>query len=379
MTLLTICIPVTAPADTLMGNVREMLTSEREDVEVLIGDFAGGTQTALQDLADAVQDPRVRVIPAAPEARISADWEISAGWNALIPEARGAWISIIGAQDYLDPELGAVIAAMVRRVPDADALSWGRARYVPPTLRQGQEIAIIPTGSRMLLPEQKDMMRAQFYWETAGDRPDCHFSAWHGAVRRDLLERTREAFSDVYFEQPSPAIDSACKTIMLARRMVHWERPLSVQTGPLAPCGTRDDQGDQRFADFPFSARTGPAAAAALAIEAFKRRYGIELEGWEDNFLKACARDCETAATGETFHAKKTAYAHEIMAWRGKRGLAAFRPEFRRKPKIQRFKGVMEDHLHFDMEMDSTRTAADFYRLIDAMLFPVRLLDDKLA
>ncbi len=31
------------------------------------------------------------------------------------------------------------------------------------------------------------------------------------------------------------------------------------------------------------------------------------------------------------------------------------------------------------MAVDDTQTAADFFRLIDAMLFPVHLLDDKLA
>jgi hypothetical protein len=31
------------------------------------------------------------------------------------------------------------------------------------------------------------------------------------------------------------------------------------------------------------------------------------------------------------------------------------------------------------MDMDRTGSAAEFYRLINAMLFPVHLLDDKLA
>ena len=197
--------------------------------------------------------------------------------------------------------------------------------------------------------------------------------------RRWRLERTREAFSGIFFEQASPAIDSTCKTVMLARRMVLWERPLSVQSVAASSSGTGAEEAHQPFADFSFSARTGPAAATALAIEAFKRRYGIELEGWEDNFVRACARDCETAATGEKFHAKKTAYTKAIMAWRGKRGMTSFKPEFKRKPKFPQFKGVKNDHLHFDMAMDHTRTAADFYRLINAMLFPVHLLDDKLA
>ncbi|MDP2120175.1 MAG: hypothetical protein Q8K28_09755 [Hoeflea sp.] len=377
MTLLSICIPVSTPETALTGTVREMLASARSDFELVVGDFTGGRLADLSRLAGELHDARLRVI--APDVPAEPSQEMSACWNAMIPLARGAWISVIGAQDHLDPELAAVIEAVVKRVPDADALAWGRARYVPPALRQGQEIARIATGSRMILPEQKDLMRGRFYWDHATGLGDCHPGLWHGAVRRDLVERIRAGFSGVDVEGPAPAIDSACKTIMLARRPVFWERPLSVQGAATASSGPDAGDTDPPFADFPFSASTGAAAAAALAVEAFKRRYGIELDGWEDNFIQACVRDCETADSGERFHARKTAYSQAILAWRGKRGLAAFKPEFKRKPGIPRFQGVRDHHLHFDMAMDDTQTEADFYRLIDALLFPVQLLDDKLA
>tara|TARA_R110002020_G_scaffold194317_2_gene395022 strand:+ start:6296 stop:7417 length:1122 start_codon:yes stop_codon:yes gene_type:complete len=373
VTLVSICIPIRQADAALASTVRRMLGNRRTDFEILIGDFTDGKLADLQLLADELRDPRLRVVVGAAEHGLT----VSAAWNETVAEARGAWISIIGAADYIDPDVGAVIEATIKRVPDADCLSWSRARYVPPALRQGREIAVIGTGSRLLLPEQKDAMRNLFYWDGASDRPDCPFGAWHGAVRRDLLERIREAFSGVWFEQAAADIDSACKTVTLARRMMFWERPLSVQgAAPTPPAAAGSGP---PFADFPFQASIGPAAAAALGIEAFKRRYGIELQGWEDNFLKACVKDCETAATGEQFHAKKTAYAEAILAWRGKRALAAFKPEFRRKPKLTRFQGVRDGHLHLDMAMDHTETAAEFYRLIDALLFPVHLLDDKLA
>ena len=363
------------PDPDLAASLRQMLASERGDVEILVGDFAGGAVAELLQTEPGLGDTRLRLVPPADGHEALPD--LAACANRMIPEARGAWICLIEAHDYADPEICAVIEAATRRVPDADALSWGRARHVPPALRQGRDIAIIPTGSRLLAPEQADAMRSQFYWEGASDRPDCPFGAWHGAVRRDLLERTRAAFSGVWFEQAAADIDSACKTVTLARRLVFWERPLSVQGAAPTPAATTES--GSHFADFPFKTSAGPAAAAALAIEAFKRRYGIELSGWEDNFIQACVKDCETAATGDQFHAKKTAYADAILAWRGKRALASFRPEFRRKPKLPRFQGVRDGRLHFNMAMDHTRTAAEFYRLIDAMLFPVELLDDKLA
>lgn len=379
MTLLSICIPVLKPDEAIAGSVRQMLLSERTDFEILIADYAGDEETALSGLAEDINDTRLRLISPGGDDKSSTPADAGGCWNQMIPQTRGAWITIINASDYADPEICEVIRATLKRVPQADALSWGRAWYVPPAMRTGREIARIPTGSRLTLPDQKDMMRSQFYWDGAADRPVCHFGAWHGAVRRDLLERTREAFSGVYFEQAAPDIDSACKTVMLAQRPVSWERPLSVQCGVSGLAASAADEPGSRRQEFPFSAETGIAASTALTIEAFKHRYGIELGGWEDNFIKACAHDCETAASGEQFHARKAAYAEAIAAWRGKRALAGFKPEFKRKPKIPRFQGVKDQHLYFDMQMDHTQTAAGFYRLVDAMLFPVHLLDDKLA
>ena len=374
MTLLSICIPVMKPGAPVAANVRQMLKSERTDFEIVIADFTGAGDTGLTELARDLKDERLRLVSDESDSDNSAVAGLDACWNRIIPHTRGAWISFIDASDYADPGIAEVIRVTLKRVADADALSWGRAGYVPPELRDSRDTARIPTGSLVTLPDQKDMMRSQFYWDGATDRPACGFGVRHGAVRRELLEKTRDAFSKVYFEQATPDIDSTCKTVLLAQRLVSWERPLSVQCATaLSAFPAATD------ADFPFAADSGIAAATACAIEAFKRRYGIEIDGWEDNFIKACVHDCEMATTGEQFHARKAAYAKAILDWRGKRALSGFKPEFKRKPKLPRFQGFKDQHLHINMEMGETRTAADFYRMIDAMLFPVHLLDDKLA
>jgi hypothetical protein len=75
----------------------------------------------------------------------------------------------------------------------------------------------------------------------------------------------------------------------------------------------------------------------------------------------------------------RQAYANAIRDWAGKRGLKEFKPEFKRKPKVQRFQGIMDETLYFDMAMDATQDSVSFYRLINAISFPVHLLDHKLA
>jgi hypothetical protein len=301
VTLLSICIPVASPCPGFEHALKQMLLSARSDFEILVCDFRDVTDRASGPLAAGITDLRLRVIDmdAAPASQSSA-------WNQMIEHATGDWISIIGENDYADPEICEVIAATLKRVPDADALSWGRAEFVPPDARDGREIACVPTGSKMLLPEQDDMIRRLFYWEGASERPDCHFSVWHGAVRRTVLDQISAAFSNVYFENDRPDIDSLCKVTMLAKRMVFWERPLSVQCRCSSDADAVPSMDAQALEGFPFSYGMGVAAASALAIEAFKRRYGIELDGWQSGFIAACMKDCETATSGEAFHARKT-------------------------------------------------------------------------
>ncbi|WP_421779121.1 glycosyltransferase [Hoeflea sp.] len=354
-----------------------MLQSARTDFEIVIAEPDSGSNRDMKPLVRPGDDPRLRIVEP-----LAGSTDPSDQWNHLLAHSRGKWITVIGGDDYADPEICEVLAATLKRVPDTEALSWGRAEFVPPQARTGRRIARIPTGSKLLVPEQTEMMRRLFYWEGASDRPDCHFGAWHGAVRRDVLDRIGEAFSDRVFEQAQPGIDNLCKVTMLGKRMVMWERPLSVQcTGSpdasTPPAPRAQDEADWKA--FPFDPGTGVAALTAVSIEAFKRRYGIELDGWQQGFIAACARDCETAETGEAFHLRKAAYERAILEWAGKRALKSFKPEFRRKPKVPRFQGVKDGMLYFDMDMDATRDAAGFYRLINALSFPVHLLDYKLA
>jgi hypothetical protein len=365
-----------------------MLASKRDDFEILIGDNSDDAAPLAGFVAE-MNDSRLRLL--APEEKPLA---MQDNWERMPQHARGEWISIIGDDDYLDPDLCEVLRLTTQRVPNADALTWGRSYFVWPEARSHREITRIPTGSHLMHMEKKDLMRKMFFWEDAKDRPACPFGIYHGALKKDLLERIRSAFSNRYFEHPNADYDSICKTVMMADMCIYWERPLSVFGACAASntAGLRDtavglerirtvraeNESQLEAADFPFPIELGITSSVAHAVEWFKQRYGIELNGWEEGFINACAGDCESQTDRARFEEKKAGYAAAIRQWRGAQALKLFNPTFKHRPDVPKFMGHAEAHLNFDMGIGNAQTAAEFYNLLNGMLFPVRLLESRL-
>ncbi|WP_340160871.1 glycosyltransferase family 2 protein [uncultured Hoeflea sp.] len=388
MTRLTICIPTRNRQRYAMDAARHMLASKRDDFEVLIADNSDDPAPLAGFVAEQ-NDDRLRLLP--PEDKPLA---MQDNWNRMPDQARGEWISIIGDDDYLDPDLCEVLRLTTQRVPNADAVTWGRSYFVWPEARSHREITRIPTGSHLRHMEKKDLMRKMFFWEDAKDRPACPFGIYHGALKKELLDKIRDTFSNRYFEHPNADYDSICKTVMMAEMCIYWERPLSVFGACSASntAGLRDtavglerirtvreeNNGLLEAADFPFPVELGITSSVAHAMEWFKQRYGIELSGWEEGFIKACAGDCESQNDRARFEEKKAGYAAAIKQWRGAQALKLFNPTFKYRPDVPKFMGHAEDHLNFDMGLGNAQTAAEFYHLLNGMLFPVDLLESRL-
>ena len=388
MTRLTICIPTRNRQIYAMDAVRHMLASVRQDFEILLGDNSDDG-SVLAGFVEEMNDSRLRLLP--PE---SEPLSMRANWERMPDHARGEWVSFIGDDDYLDPELCEALRVTSERVPNVDAFTWGRSHFVWPEARISRQFTTIPTGSHLVHLSKEDLMRKMFFWEGAKDRPVCSFGVYHGALKKDLLERIRDAFSDRYFEHPNVDYDSICKTVMMADRCIFWERPLSVFGTCKASnsLGLRDaeackrslkvfiaeNDSDLEATNFPFPIGLGITTSVAHTIEWFKQRYGIELNGWQDNFIAACAKDCELQQDRAWFEEKKAGYASAIKSWRGPKALKLFNPVYNYRRDVQKFLGHTEGKLHFDMSIGNAQTAAEYYKLIDAMMFPVKLLESRL-
>lgn len=275
-----------------------------------------------------------------------------------------------------------------------DALTWGRLYFIWPDARKGREITKMPTGSHLIGIKKEDMIRKLFFWEEASDRPRCPFGVYHGAVRRTLLDDIRNTFSDQYFGHQIVDYDNICRTLMVATAFVYFERPMSVfgackasntaalRNEKVAPAlfeaFRKEMDGPMEAANFPFPVEIGITAQIGHVIEAFKQEQGIEITAWEDNFIKACARDCENHFDRRTFEARKEAYRQAIIEWRGKNALACFNPTYKFRPDIPPFIGLHEDKLNLEMDIGGAESAAEYYSILNTMLFPISLLESRL-
>lgn len=389
MTLLSICIPTRNRQIYAMSAVREMVKSGRQDFEIVLADNSDDA-TPLAEFIAELADPRVKLL--APEASVLS---MRANWERMVPHTTGEWLSYIGDDDYVDPELCEVIKLTKRRVPSVDAISWGRLYFIWPEARQRREITKVPTGSHLIGVGKEEMMRKLFFWEDATDRPQCPFGVYHGTVRRSLMDEIRDAFGGVYFGHPIVDYDNICRTLLLAKGLVHFERPLSVFGACAASntIGLRDPDaaatltkvfraemdGVIEARDFPFPIELGITAQIGHVIECFKQNQGIEITAWEDNFIQACARCCEGQPSKALFEDRRSGYSKAITEWRGEAALKLFKPVYKARQDLPPFIGVNDKTLSFDMAIGNAQSAAEFYGILDTMLFPIHLLESRIA
>ena len=388
MTVLSICIPTRNRQAYAMSAVREMLLSERQNFEVVLADNSDDPAPLAQFAAE-IDDPRIRLLPPAQQVL-----SMRANWERIIPETSGEWISFIGDDDYLDPDLCEVLRVTESIVPNVDALTWGRLYFIWPDARKVREVTKMPTGSHLIGIKKEDMIRKLFFWEDASDRPKCPFGVYHGAVRRTLLDDIHRTFSGQYFGHQIVDYDNICRTLMVANQLVYFERPMSVFGACKASntMGLRDEEaartvletfrkemdGSIETANFPFPVELGIAAQIGHVIEAFKQEQGIEISAWEDNFIKACAHDCENHFDRDIFEARKEAYRKAIVQWRGKDALAAFKPTYKFRTDLPPFIGVHDKEISLDMSIGDAASAAEYYGILNTMMFPVSLLEGRL-
>ncbi|MCD2174633.1 glycosyltransferase family 2 protein [Rhizobium sp. C4] len=323
--------------------MRALLASTRRDIELVLTDNSDDPSIMDAFIEGLADDPRIRYLRSQEKPLSMVD-----NWERTMAAATGRWVAFIGDDDYLDPDLADLIVAIEARVPDIDAIAWNRLTFHWPGAREQEMHTAIPTGCRIVEVARDDLMRKTFGWEGAGRVPTFMFSAYHATVRRDLVEKNRTRFGNRYFEHPVVDQDSAFKIIATARRFIFSERPFSVlgtcPTSNSASIGRVDDNArrhaefmadlgrnmdnDPHMADFPFPSAYGVTASVGVSQHWFRTTYGLKYDGWEENFARSCALDCQSAATREDFEIIRARYEAGFRAWQHGRFLPFFQPVY---------------------------------------------------
>jgi hypothetical protein len=367
--------------------IRALLASSRSDIEFVFTDNSDDPSIMDAFIDGIGNDPRIRYLASEPKSLSMVD-----NWERTMAAATGRWVAFIGDDDYIDPNVADLIAAIETRVPDVDAIAWNRLTFHWPGARADVMQTAVPTGCQIVEVLRDDLMRKTFGWEGAGRVPTFMFSAYHAAVRRDLVEKNRARFGNRYFEHPVVDQDSAFKIISTARRFIFSERPFSVLgTCPAsnsASIGRVDDTArrhaefmadlgrnmddDPHMADFPFPSAYGVTASVGVSQHWFRTTYGLEHEGWEENFARSCALDTQSAATREDFEIIRTRYEAGFRVWHGGRYLPYFQPVYTETARADgpAFRGVTPLLVHIGEDFAGAETPLALYEAAAGMMTP---------
>ncbi|MGV3550816.1 glycosyltransferase family 2 protein [Rhizobium sp.] len=378
---LSICVPSRNRQHSFRQTIGDLLASRRQDIEFVFADNSD-TPGIMDGFMAGISDSRIRYLPSADSPLAMQD-----NWERTIRAAGGEWIAFIGDDDYIDADVIDAIAAVAQRRPDVDAIGWSRPSFKWPDYRPFPGNACIALGNTAHIANRAEQIDTLFRWKGASPVPKTSFSAYHGAVRRTAMDRIRANFSDRYFEHPTVDFDCAAKLLISGSTFVYIDRPFSV-LGATAQSNssamgryTRVDEINAGLAPsegpafdihgFPFTSRLGVAASILATLNWLTIRYGLPMDGWEENFFRALAIDCSKAEDRAGFDTHVAACREAIAGWQDGRWLDAFNPRFMPRGRATPFTGMRGSNLFIDESVGGCATPAAFYRLVQSMLAPV--------
>lgn len=388
--LLSICVPSRNRQHYFRETIRALTASLRMDVEFVLVDNSDDPAVMDTFIAPYLSDPRIRYVPSDPETvRSMLD-----NWQMAIETATGRWVTIIGDDDYADPEIAGVISRIERSKPGVEAIDWSKLFYTWPDGDAPPAGQFVTLDDKIREVPREFLAERAFKWRDAKQTLMSGFSIYHGAASRTLIDRIVKRYDGRFFEFPVVDYESIFKIVMNGQRFVQISRPLSVLgVSPLSNSAALKDLKEQErmqelfdkesdkpidqmtcFADYPFRSRFGIAACIGMVHHWFSGRHGTRFKDFEENFVRACEAQCNAITQRDDYDIVTARYRSALAKWRGGKFLRHFRPAFKPAKVVIPFSGVAEDRLYVSVDRELAPTCFAYYALISAALKPVHEL-----
>jgi len=380
--ILSICVPSRNRQRYFKETIGFLLENPRTDVEFVLADNSEEAGIMNGFMAD-IADIRVKYLPAGPRA-----YSMQENWERTIVASTGAWVSVIGDDDLIDPDLVDALNIARALKPGLEAFAWSNLKYdwATPTKRPGN--VQVPLEATFHDMPQQLIFRRAYRWDDAGATLTSGFSVYHSAISRDLLERVKVRFGGRYFEHPTIDYDNALKNAALGKNFVYCRRPFSIfGTCPESNTAAawnpklfseaierfkteigRDYDRDPWMKDFPFHTMLGMPASVAQVHQFMRVKHGIGLPDWEPNFARACAAYCGKFGEREDFDLIASGFRDAFSGWKEARFLRYFQPEFTVRRDGNVYTGLLGSNLYVEDTIGGARSPTEFYQAINGLL-----------
>jgi len=379
---LSICVPSRNRQDCFRQTIIDLTANKRGDIEFVFADNSDDPDV-MNDFMRGLDDPRIVYLPSQKTALSIID-----NWERTVAAATGAWVCVIGDDDYVETDLPDYIDGIEARDGTVEAIGWNRSPYQWIAARSDRKSIPFSLANRIQRHTQDQLTDRLFGWRGATYMPQCPYGLYHGAVPRRTLDRILAEFSGRFFEHHTVDYDFSHKLVSSSENFIYINRPMSIlgvspSSGSAAvgdakrlrriieahqnEAGRRvEDKGDD--ADIPFGPDSGVAGNIVAAQMSFKRRYGFEYPGWEQNFARAAVSECQLWTDPESYQQQYARMRSAFEKWEGGKYLELFDPHFTAAATGEPYWGLRGDHLHISQEVAGVDTPYAFYQVLKAIL-----------
>ncbi|MGF0537431.1 glycosyltransferase family 2 protein [Agrobacterium sp. ES01] len=378
---LTICVPSRNRQYYFQKTIEGLLRRAPEGVEFVFADNSDDPSVMNDYMAELKNDPRIVYLPSEDRVLSMID-----NWERTLEAATGAWVSIIGDDDFIDPKLADLLDRILAVNPEIEAFAWGVISYTWPGDNPNLTNVFVPYNSFTVKVPRDEPYKRMFGWVGARTVPTSGYSLYHSAYSRSLLDKIK-AVTGKFFENPMVDYDIAMKAITIAKHFAYCQRPISIMgscpesnsyaVSRLSVAKQRsaqffgevgrntDEDIDQN--DFPFTSDHGVTAAIAIVQQWYKSKYDGHYSGWEIEFTKTCARNTEGFADREEFDTVKANYDDAFSRWKGGKFLKFFKPEFRDRMQGLLVTGSSDDGIYLRSDIAGIKTPEQLYDIIESI------------
>jgi hypothetical protein len=209
----------------LVAGVSYFLANPQQDVQVIVVDASDSHLDCRHKLAAYLHDPRLRLI----DNSLSTTGLLASmvdNWSIALDAAEGEWITIVGDDDVLDPQVTSLIREVVVRAPQITAITWHKINF-DIDLSLPREIKV-PMGTKVHLAAGLESLVKQASWPNAVSPPTSIATPYHGAVRHDVLSKIRDVRLGKWFAFVIPDYDLGWSVAALNETFALCERPFSI-------------------------------------------------------------------------------------------------------------------------------------------------------
>lgn len=374
---LSICVPSRNRQYYFQKTIEGLLRSTRDDLEFVLVDNSDDPSVMNDYMRAHEGDPRIVYLPSADRTLPMIE-----NWERTLAAATGDWVTVIGDDDFIDPDVMTVLKKVVAVNPETEAFAWSVVAYSWPSLGQKSTSIHVPFNSFVVKVPREQLLKRMFGWYEATTVPTSGYSIYHSAVSRDLLDRIRRKYGGRYFEHPVIDYDMAMKVMVEGKHFAFCQRTFSVMgscpesnsfsIGKLADIKKKVDifmaelgrnfDDDPLLKDFPFQSILGVTASIGICQQWFRAKYKLTYDGWEKNFARSCAFNTEMFRDEESFNIVRDGYTTAFKNWRRGKFLEHFQPVFK--------------DARYGLQLSGSNVTGTFIRSdIAGVTTPVELLD----